>query len=228
MSRTECPVWKAMTGPARHIYQVCLDAQSRRSRRHRMDLVAEHLAYSDQMKLRQRLTHWFVERWWIDLPLSFALILGLAQINRAIPGLDIVGHLALTDRQSVYSDLMQLAAFLGAFSGMGSAVYLGLNSRGIQQLNRMVGTRIVRIWIFSLVTPWIGALLVVATEVTDRGNATPTNFAHWIPYAALALISFHLCRVSWLFWNISQLHINEPGPIRAVAHSPIGMKARPF
>ena len=167
---------------------------------------------------------WWIQWWWIDVVLAAAIAIVLHESLRPGTGADVLGQLKLADRLSAYTNMLQLTVIFAGFSGVGFAIYLGLNSRNVRQIKVSAGAPLLRVWLAALVTPWACALVLVFCGITDRGDRDSGNVTRWVAIASLAIVVLQLARIVWIFYQlaITDLEAAKPGatataePIRTV------------
>jgi hypothetical protein len=171
-------------------------------------------------KLRTIVTRpyaWWVQCWWTDLLLAAALTVILHETAHAGTGVDVLGALKLADRQAVYTDALQLTAVFGGFSAVAFTVYLGLNSRTVRRIKVNSGKPLLNVWIASLVTPWLCAVVMVCCVATDRGDSGSGNLTRWVAFAALTVVLLEMIRLIWIFYHLAVAELGESTPTKTVS-----------
>lgn len=157
--------------------------------------------------LADRAAQW----WWLDLPLGVVLAVILHRTTEPGTGADLLGRLVRSERLSIYTDLIQVVSLFAGFGGVTFAVYLGMTSRGIARLRAKVGDSILRVWVATLILPWMGALALVVAKLLDRGaNGGPWSWT--IAYAAVLVTALQLSRAAWLFFQLASIEQSEEKP----------------
>lgn len=160
---------------------------------------------------------WWVQWWWTDLLLAAALTVILHETAHAGTGVDVLGALKLTDRQSIYADALQMTAIFGGFSTVAFTVYLGLSSRSVRRIKVAAGKPLLNAWIASLVTPWLCAVVMVCCVATDRGDAGSANLTRWVAIAALVIVLLQMVRLVWIFYQLAAADLEESTPVKTVS-----------
>lgn len=169
----------------------------------------------------------WVQWWWIDVPVAAVVVLLIMWIPGVYPVVDLLGHLKLADRRSIYTDLLTIATLFAGFSTLATATYLGWSSRGVRAVQNLVGQDLIRLWLSATTMPWVCALVLVVVKMVDRGSP-PTNPTRWIAVGTLIVVGEQLARVIYLFYSLAMIEQrnNNRKPVRPVAALPIGMKQK--
>jgi hypothetical protein len=168
-----------------------------------------------------RLLAWWIQWWWVDALLAATIAVLLRESLRAGTGADLLGELKLVDRLAAYTNMLQLTAIFAGFSGVGFAIYVGLNSRSVQKVKVQAGAPLLRVWLAALVTPWICTLTLVFCGITDRGDKDSANFTRWVALAALTVVVLQLARIVWIFYQLSAAEFEAARPITTSAAEPV-------
>ncbi|MFD1541541.1 hypothetical protein [Nonomuraea guangzhouensis] len=158
--------------------------------------------------LRNRAVQW----WWIDAPLCLAVAGFLWWRVTPASGVDLLGRLALVDRRSVYTDLVQVTAIFAAFGGATFAIYFALNSPKIKQAKKLIGSHLIRIWLAALASPWFCSIAIVLAKVTDRDSKSGMadyNFSRWLVLAAVFLTIIQLARMIYIFYQLAMIDVED-------------------
>lgn len=151
----------------------------------------------------ERTLAWWIQLWWADVVVATLLVVILRVAARRGTGVDLLGGLTLSDRLAVYTNMLQLTAIFAGFSGVGFAIYVGLDSRRVRQVKSTAGSPLLRVWVAALVMPWLCALILVFCGITDRGQAASHNFTRWIALAALVIVFLQMVRIVWIFYQLA-------------------------
>jgi hypothetical protein len=176
----------------------------------------------------KRAARWVFDRWiqwwWGDVVIATILVFAYALTPWVGDHLDLLGHLDLNDRRSVYTDLLNITALFAGFSTLATATYLGWSSRGITAVRRLVGEDLLRLWLVSTSLPWLCAVVIVVVKTVDRGADQPTNVARWVAVGAMVVLAEQLGRVLYLFYSLAMIEQQPQGPVRPRASQGIRMR----
>lgn len=156
----------------------------------------------------------WVQWWWADFLLATALIIILRQTAHPGTGVDVLGELTLTARQTAYADALQLTAVFGGFSTVAFTIYLGLTSRTVQRVKAAAGTPLLKVWIAALVTPWLCAVVMVSCVVTDRGDGASANLTRWVAIGALTVVLLQMIRLIWIFYQLAAADVESSAQVK--------------
>jgi hypothetical protein len=161
------------------------------------------------------------ERWWLDVPVASLSVVVLDFASRPGTGVDLLGKLSLSDRRAAYTDMLQLAIIFAGFSGVIFAIYLGMQGKGVEGVRKLVGDKLLRLWLAALLMPWLSAVVIILARIIDRGEVSSTNFARWLATAAVIVVLTQLFRVTWIFYQLAMLNAQQLQPSRRIAARPI-------
>lgn len=170
----------------------------------------------------ERLFEW----WWLDPLIAAAVVAVLAREVDPGTGVDILGAIPLADRQDAYSDLITITTFLAGFSTVAFTVYLGWSSRGVATVRRLVGDRLLKMWIGALALPWLAAMTIWVAKVMDRGDVPPAAASRWIAVAAVLVVATSVARTVVVFVQLAGIEMNPAPATRPVAATPITRRRR--
>jgi hypothetical protein len=164
-----------------------------------------------------RLFAWWVQWWWTDLIIATVLVIVLRQTAHPATGSDVLGQLKLADRQTVYTDALQLTAIFAGFSSVAFTIYLGLGSRNVRQIKVSAGVSLLRVWLAALITPWVCAVIMICCLVTDRGDRASGNFTRWVAFTALFVVILQMVRIIWIFYQLAAADLEASKPVASIS-----------
>lgn len=168
----------------------------------------------------------WIEWWWLDVSFGILLAATLTTQVRQTNRVNVLGSMKYDARITVYSDLLQLAVLFAGFSGVAFAVYLGMQSRNVRAVQQRVGSRLLRVWLSALITPWGCSLALVIAKVLDRDRPGGSAPAWGITYGVVAIMLFQLVRTYWVFANIAAVDMADTKPAMETAGRPITVVRR--
>jgi hypothetical protein len=164
------------------------------------------------------------ESWWLDIPAVVAAVAVAAVPTRAGTGVDLLGRLDLATRRGAYTDLLTLISIFAASIAIAFVAYLGMSSEGVNRVRRVVGTKILRVWVSAFVLPWGAALAVFVVKLTDRGGVESTNPARWFAVGAMLLVVIQLGRAAWVFCLLASTDLQPWAPTLATSPTSVRVK----
>ncbi|WP_139246120.1 hypothetical protein [Geodermatophilus amargosae] len=166
----------------------------------------------------------WIQWYWCDVPLAALIVVVVAVIPWVRDVVDLLGNLNLSDRRSIFTDLLNVTALFAGFTTLATATYLGWSSRGITAVRLLVGKDLLRLWLISTSLPWLCAVVLVIVKMTDRGADEPTNVMRWVAVGSMIVLAEQLARVLYLFYSLAMIEQQPRGPVRPVAPRPIGVR----
>lgn len=161
------------------------------------------------------------EAWWIDLPVVAMVTVAVASTTEVGRGIDLLGAVELTRRTAAMTSLITICSFFAGFTTLAFSVYLGMKSKGVQALRKVVGGRLLHLWLAQLATPWLATLAIWVAALADRGITAPTNDWRWVAMAAVLAVVVSLGRSVYIFAQLATLESSDPVIGRPTTERPL-------
>lgn len=165
-----------------------------------------------------------IDHWWVDLVVATAASAGVALVAHYAPSLDLLARLTLEERRASYGDFMQLSNTMAAGIGVAFTVYIAMTSRGVEQVKHVLGSRLLRMWMWAFVAPWLASGLLMVLRAVDAGAQAPSNWVHHAAVGAALMVIAACSRVLYVFYALADLQHQPARPTMATASRGIGMR----